>query len=112
VLLVQHIHSCRLLHKNLRAPENKVLKSTVVVGKTCSTHTDEKWIKNFSLKPEGRLGDGGVDGRIILNWIVPRVGGCGARDGAQWRGVVEAAMGCRARGRRGFSWSVGRLSAS
>jgi hypothetical protein len=40
---------------------------------------DEKYVQNWSenLKGIDRLEDVGVDGMIILDWILNRLGGCG-----------------------------------
>jgi hypothetical protein len=49
-----------------------------MMGGACSTHgPDERCIQNFSRKTEGKghSEDLGVDGRIILEWILEKWGG-------------------------------------
>jgi hypothetical protein len=51
-----------------------------------------------NLRERGRLGDEGVDGRIILKWMLKAVGWSGmdlndlAQDKDRWRAVVNAVM--------------------
>ena len=57
------------------------------MGRTCTIYGGEKRrIQCFGGKPEGwnHLKDPGVDGRIILNWIVEKWDAGGTWTGSMW----------------------------
>jgi hypothetical protein len=76
-----------------------------VIGEACSIYgRQERCIQGFggeNVRERNHLGDLGVDGRIIVEWILKKVGWGGmhwielTQDRGRWRALVEAAMNFR-----------------
>jgi hypothetical protein len=72
-----------------------------MMGRVCGTYEGEKrCIQSFDGEDRDHLGGLGVEGKIVLKWMLNNFYGCIdsielVRDGDRWRDLVNAVMNLR-----------------